>query len=109
MQKSSIALAVCLACAAGAASALEAGNVIVRGGLAQVSPDVSDHTGLKIDVDSNTQLGLTAEDFEWVTRKLVELADRVCGGRVVSALEGGYDATGLAEGCAAHLTALMRG
>lgn len=60
MQKSSIALAVCLACAAGAASALEAGNVIVRGGLAQVSPDVSDHTGLKIDVDSNTQLGLTA-------------------------------------------------
>ena len=60
MQKSSIALAVCLACAADAASALEAGNVIVRGGLAQVSPDVSDHTGLKIDVDSNTQLGLTA-------------------------------------------------
>ncbi|KAA0594797.1 acetoin utilization deacetylase AcuC-like enzyme [Azospirillum lipoferum] len=58
--------------------------------------------------DPLAQLGLTAEDFEWVTRKLVELADRVCGGRVVSALEGGYDATGLAEGCAAHLTALMR-
>ena len=59
--------------------------------------------------DPLAQLGFTAEDFEWVTRKLVDLADRVCGGRVVSALEGGYDATGLAEGCAAHLTALMRG
>ena len=59
--------------------------------------------------DPLAQLGLTAEDFEWVTRKLVDVADRVCGGRVVSALEGGYDATGLAEGCAAHLTALMRG
>nr|WP_211113532.1 histone deacetylase family protein [Azospirillum endophyticum] len=58
--------------------------------------------------DPLAQLGFTDEDFEWVTRKLVELADRVCGGRVVSALEGGYDAAGLAEGCAAHLTALMR-
>nr|WP_211113830.1 histone deacetylase family protein [Azospirillum picis] len=56
--------------------------------------------------DPLAQLGLTAEDFEWVTRKLAEVADRVCGGRVVSALEGGYDAVGLAEGCAAHLKAL---
>lgn len=61
MRKSSIALAVCLACAAGAANALEAGNVIVRAGLAQVSPDVSNNDGLTgIDVDKNTQLGLTA-------------------------------------------------
>ncbi|CAO3430434.1 histone deacetylase family protein [Azospirillum doebereinerae] len=58
--------------------------------------------------DPLAQLGLTDADFEWVTRKLVDLADRQCGGRVVSVLEGGYDAAGLAEGCAAHLRALMR-
>ncbi|MGF7176385.1 histone deacetylase family protein [Azospirillum doebereinerae] len=58
--------------------------------------------------DPLAQLGLTGADFEWVTRKLVETADRHCGGRVVSVLEGGYDAVGLAEGCAAHLRALMR-
>jgi len=58
--------------------------------------------------DPLAQLGLTDADFEWVTRKLVETADRRCGGRVVSVLEGGYDAVGLAEGCAAHLRALMR-
>jgi len=58
--------------------------------------------------DPLAQLGLTAADFEWVTRKLVEVADRQCGGRIVSVLEGGYDAAGLAEGCAAHLRALRR-
>lgn len=59
MRRSTIAMAVCIACTAGAANALEAGDVILRAGLAQVSPDVSDHTGLKIDVDKDTQLGLT--------------------------------------------------
>ncbi len=58
--------------------------------------------------DPLAQLSLTNADFEWVTRKLVEIADRQCNGRVVSALEGGYDAIGLAEGCAAHLRALRR-
>lgn len=50
---------------------------------------------------------LEAEDFYWVTRQLVEAANRHCGGRVVSVLEGGYDLKGLAESCAAHVRALM--
>ncbi|WP_448208632.1 histone deacetylase family protein [Azospirillum sp. sgz302134] len=58
--------------------------------------------------DPLAQLNFTAADFEWATRKLVDAADRLCGGRVVSALEGGYDNVGLGEGCAAHLRALMR-
>ncbi|SMH48282.1 histone deacetylase family protein [Azospirillum agricola] len=58
--------------------------------------------------DPLAQLGLTGADFEWVTRKLVEVAERQCGNRVVSVLEGGYDEAGLAEGCAAHLRALTR-
>ncbi|KAA0675919.1 histone deacetylase family protein [Roseomonas genomospecies 6] len=58
--------------------------------------------------DPLASLNFTGADFEWGTRKLVEAADRLCGGRVVSVLEGGYDMMGLAEGCAAHLQALMR-
>ena len=47
------------------------------------------------------------EDFAWVTRALMAVADKVCGGRIVSMLEGGYDRAGLAAGVAAHVTALM--
>ena len=58
--------------------------------------------------DPLAQLNFTAADFEWATRKLVEAADRLCGGRVITVLEGGYDMVGLEESCAAHLRALMR-
>jgi acetoin utilization deacetylase AcuC-like enzyme len=36
------------------------------------------------------------------------LADELCGGRLVFALEGGYAASGLAEGTAAVLEAALR-
>ncbi len=54
-------------------------------------------------------LNLTEADFDWVTRRLTEIARRRCGGRVVSLLEGGYDLQGLARSVAAHVTALMEG
>jgi outer membrane protein len=60
MRAASTALLACLACSAGAASALETGDVIVRAGVAQVSPSVSDHTGLDLSVSKDTELGLTA-------------------------------------------------
>ena len=44
-----------------------------------------------------------------MTRSLVEIAKRRCGGRVVSVLEGGYDLDGLARSVAAHVRALMEG
>lgn len=47
------------------------------------------------------------EDFAWVTRELVKVADAVCGGRVVSTLEGGYDLQGLGGGVLAHVTELF--
>ena len=46
-------------------------------------------------------------DFAWVTERIVEIAARHGGGRVVSTLEGGYDLTALGEGAAAHVAALM--
>ena len=57
--------------------------------------------------DPLAQLNWRPEDFSWVTLKLREIADRACGGRIVSILEGGYDRQGLATGVAAHVTALM--
>jgi acetoin utilization deacetylase AcuC-like enzyme len=44
-----------------------------------------------------------------VTERLVALAARRCGGRLISLLEGGYDLEALARSAAAHVGALMRG
>jgi acetoin utilization deacetylase AcuC-like enzyme len=35
-------------------------------------------------------LDLEPEDYAWATRKIMEIADICCHGRVVSVLEGGY-------------------
>jgi acetoin utilization deacetylase AcuC-like enzyme len=57
--------------------------------------------------DPLASLNLRAEDFGWVTRKLMDVADASAGGRIVSVLEGGYDLQGLQESVAAHVMALM--
>jgi acetoin utilization deacetylase AcuC-like enzyme len=57
--------------------------------------------------DPLANINLDAEDFGWVTRKLMDAATSSAGGRVVSVLEGGYDLQGLKESVAAHVTALM--
>ena len=57
--------------------------------------------------DPLASLNLRAEDFGWVTRRLMEQAHASAGGRIVSVLEGGYDLQGLQESVAAHVTALM--
>jgi acetoin utilization deacetylase AcuC-like enzyme len=59
--------------------------------------------------DPLANLNLTEADFAWVTRKILEVADRCAGGRVVSVLEGGYDLEALARSAAAHVMVLMRG
>jgi acetoin utilization deacetylase AcuC-like enzyme len=57
--------------------------------------------------DPLASLNLTEADFAWATKRLMDLADRHAGGRVVSLLEGGYDLEGLAKSTAAHVNALM--
>lgn len=54
--------------------------------------------------DPLAQLNWQVEDFTWLTRELLTLADELCEGRVVSALEGGYDLPALGASVAAHLT-----
>jgi len=59
--------------------------------------------------DPLANLNLKEEDYAWVTKKLMEVADASAQGRIVSVLEGGYDLQGLANSVAAHVMALMRG
>ncbi len=59
--------------------------------------------------DPLANLNLLEADFAWATQKIMDVADRCAGGRVVSLLEGGYDLQALANSVAAHVTALMRG
>ncbi len=57
--------------------------------------------------DPLAQLRVETEDFAWVTREMLEIAERRCRGRVVSTLEGGYDLEALAASVSAHVRALM--
>jgi acetoin utilization deacetylase AcuC-like enzyme len=50
---------------------------------------------------------LEIEDVEVLTRALVDRAAAWCGGRLVSALEGGYDPDRLGDAAVAHLRALL--
>jgi acetoin utilization deacetylase AcuC-like enzyme len=59
--------------------------------------------------DPLASLRLVEDDYEWATTELMKVADACCQGRVVSALEGGYDLHALAASAAAHVRALMRG
>ena len=49
---------------------------------------------------------LQIDHFESLTRSIVKRAEAFCGGRVVSALEGGYAPDRVAAACVAHLDAL---
>jgi acetoin utilization deacetylase AcuC-like enzyme len=58
--------------------------------------------------DPLAQLNLDTADFGWITDRLLAVADMSCDGRVVSALEGGYDLTALAASAALHVRRLMQ-
>ncbi len=57
--------------------------------------------------DPLAQLELVEDDYVWVTRQISQVADRYAGGRIVSALEGGYNLAALGTSAAAHVGALM--
>jgi acetoin utilization deacetylase AcuC-like enzyme len=50
---------------------------------------------------------LEMDDVELLTRELVSRASQWCGGRLVSALEGGYVPDRLGEACVRHMRALV--
>lgn len=56
--------------------------------------------------DDLGQLGLVEADYEWITMRIKDVADRHAKGRIVSCLEGGYNLSALARSVAAHLRVL---
>src|SRR6056297_3954655 len=57
--------------------------------------------------DPLADLRLKTGEFAWITERLCDLADSLCGGRLVSCLEGGYDLDALSESAAAHVDVLI--
>lgn len=47
------------------------------------------------------------EDYIWLTKRICDVAEKLCDGRIVSTLEGGYDLDALAASVAAHMLVLM--
>ena len=59
--------------------------------------------------DDMAGLNFVESDYAYVTRALRDVADRHAKGRLVSALEGGYNLNALAKSAAAHVRELLRG
>jgi len=58
-------------------------------------------------LDPLANLNLSAPDFDWITRELVDIARKHARGRVISSLEGGYSLTALRQSTTAHVAALI--
>jgi acetoin utilization deacetylase AcuC-like enzyme len=58
--------------------------------------------------DPLTNLKLESKDYETLTGMIVDVANDLCQGRVISALEGGYELKALKSCVRHHLTALNR-
>ncbi|HUU71799.1 MAG TPA: histone deacetylase family protein [Burkholderiales bacterium] len=58
-------------------------------------------------LDPLADMRLTDDDYQWITEALVSYANEHCDGRIVSALEGGYDLGALGRCAAVHIKALM--
>ena len=56
--------------------------------------------------DPLANLQFTESDYAWVTARIVDLAQRHAGGRIVSSLEGGYALSALGRSAAEHVRAL---
>lgn len=57
--------------------------------------------------DPLANLRLTKEDYVWLTTHIAKIAKVHCDGRLISALEGGYQLAALAECVPAHMNAMI--
>lgn len=58
--------------------------------------------------DPLATLDFTDEGFDWLSRRTLGLADELCGGRLVSVLEGGYNLETLASCARRHVQVLLQ-
>ena len=57
--------------------------------------------------DPLAQINLKSRDFYEITKRIVDIANDVCDGKIVSILEGGYDFDALRESSYQHVKALI--
>jgi acetoin utilization deacetylase AcuC-like enzyme len=57
--------------------------------------------------DDMSSISLQDADYGWLSDKVMALAARHAGGRIVSLLEGGYALDALGRSCARHIRSLM--
>ena len=57
--------------------------------------------------DDMSHVSLTDADFRWVTEQIVQVAEASASGRIISALEGGYELNSLARCVESHVRILM--
>ena len=57
--------------------------------------------------DPLAQVNLKSRDFYEITKRIMNVADNICDGRIVSILEGGYDLDALKESAYEHVKALI--
>ena len=57
--------------------------------------------------DALGHLRLVEADYEWLTLQIKAVADKHCGGKIVSMLEGGYALSALSRSVVTHIKALM--
>ncbi len=53
-------------------------------------------------------INLTVESYAWMTDAMLDVAQRRCGGRLISLLEGGYNLQALAESASRHIEILSK-
>jgi acetoin utilization deacetylase AcuC-like enzyme len=56
--------------------------------------------------DDLGQMGLVEQDYAWISQRIKDVAKRHAKGRIVSALEGGYNLQALARSVEAHIRVL---
>lgn len=59
--------------------------------------------------DDMSDMNLTTQCYSWMMEKIMELADRYAGGRLISVLEGGYSLKRLPELAKNHVKILLNG
>ena len=57
--------------------------------------------------DPLAQVNLKSKDFYEITKRIINIANNICNGKIVSILEGGYDLNALRESAYEHVKALI--
>lgn len=57
--------------------------------------------------DPLANFNLVEADYQWIGKQLRKVADRSCGGKLISTLEGGYDHHALAASVVAYLSSFV--